>query len=296
MTASTKSKRLIGAHVSMAGGLDKAVQRAAKIGCNCMQIFSGSPRSWSRKLPEQNDLNKLFSEKEKLGVESIFTHALYLINLASLNNNLRQMSVGSLINELKFDSLITGSGVMVHLGSHLGKGWETIKDSLLKTLRDILSEAPSNSTLLIENSAGQKGKIASNISEIRWLLEKLNDERVGWCVDTCHAFAAGYPLVSSSKFADERHPDLLSEITRLNLMRSLKCVHLNDSKVEFDSGNDRHDNIGEGMIPSQDIKRFIQNSQISNIPIITEVPGFDNKGPDLKNIFRIKKLIEEGEG
>ncbi len=295
MTTSTKTKRLIGAHVSMAGGLDKAVQRAAEIECNCMQIFSGSPRSWSRKLPEQDDLNKLFSEKEKLGIESTFTHALYLINLASPNDDLRQKSKNSLSHELKFDSLIKGSGVVVHLGSHLGKGWEATKDSLLKTLRDILSKAPLNSTLLIENSAGQKGKIASSIEEISWLLEELNDERVGWCVDTCHAFAAGYPLVPSSKFVDEKHPDLLSEIMRLKLVDSLKCVHLNDSKVEFDSGNDRHDNIGEGMIPPQDIKRFLHSSQISNIPIITEVPGFDNKGPDLKNILRIKKIIEEGE-
>jgi len=288
-------KRLIGAHVSMAGGLDKAVQRAAKIKCNCMQIFSGSPRSWNRELPNQNDLKKMFSEKEKLGLESIFTHALYLINLASPKGDLRQKSIDSLAHELKFDSVIKGSGVVVHLGSHLGKGWESIKDSLLETLRGILSKAPVNSTLLIENSAGQKGKIASDLNEIIWLLEGLHDERVGWCVDTCHAFAAGYPLVSSSEFVDENHPDLLSEIKRLNLANSLKCVHLNDSQVDFDSGNDRHDNLGEGKIPQGDLKEFLQSSIISNVPIITEVPGFDNKGPDLENIIRIKTMIGEAE-
>lgn len=294
MKAPKKSKRMIGAHVSMAGGLDKAVRRATDIGCNCMQIFSGSPRSWSRRLPTENDIGKLFSEKKKLDFKSIFTHALYLINLASPDNELKQKSINSLIHELKFDSLINGSGVVVHLGSHLGKGWDNVKDQLLLTLKEILEKAPLDSTLLIENSAGQKGKIASNLDEIRWLIENLDDKRVGWCVDTCHAFAAGYSLVASSSFSDNNHPDLLTEINRLNLFKTLKCIHVNDSQVEFAAGNDRHDNVGEGKIPLQDLKEFLNHLDIKKIPLITEVPGFDNKGPDLKNILRIKKLIGEG--
>ncbi len=294
MGSSKNSKMMIGAHVSMAGGLDKAIQRASNIGCNCMQIFSGSPRSWSRNLPTENDLNKLFSEKKKIDFKSIFTHALYLINLASPDNELKQKSINSLIHELKFDSLIKGSGVVVHLGSHLGKGWENVKGQLLLTLKEILEKAPLDSTLLIENSAGQKGKIASNLDEIHWLIDTLNDQRVGWCVDTCHAFSAGYPLVASSSFSkDNNTPDLLTEINRLNLIETLKCIHVNDSQVEFAAGNDRHDNIGEGKIPPQDLKEFLNHLDIKKIPLITEVPGFDNKGPDLENIKRIKKLIGE---
>ncbi len=288
------NSRLIGAHVSMAGGLDKAVKRAASINCNCMQIFSGSPRSWQRSLPTQDELNKLFSIQKELSVSSIFTHALYLVNLASPKPDLLQKSINSLIHDLHFDSLVKGSGVVVHLGSHLGKGWDSIKKQLLVTLQEILKNSPANSTLLIENSAGQKGKIASNLEEISWLLEKLNSSRVGWCVDSCHAFAAGYPLVKKSQYASEHSSDLITEISRLGIKDALKCIHVNDSKVKFNAGNDRHDNIGEGEIPQTDFKQFLQSELCQRIPLITEVPGFDGKGPDLENIKRLKSLAGVG--
>ena len=118
MNQNKQGIKLIGGHVSMAGGLDKAVGRAAKIGGNCMQIFSGSPRSWARTLPTTKELEKLFAEQEKLSVKSIFTHALYLVNLVSDKPDLVKKSVATLIFELKFDSLVKGSGVVVHLGNN----------------------------------------------------------------------------------------------------------------------------------------------------------------------------------
>lgn len=286
-----KSSRLIGAHVSMAGGLDRAVERAAKLECNCMQIFSGSPRSWSRVLPSLSEVKKLFSKQQKLSVKSIFTHALYLINLTSDNQELKQKSIESLVHELQFDSLIKGEGVVVHLGSHMGKGWLAVKDDLLETLNHILNRTPSDSTLLIENSAGQKGKIGSDLSEIAWLISSLNSKRVNWCLDTCHAFSAGLPLVPSSSLVDADHPDLVSIIKTLDLDSSLKCIHLNDSKVPLGAGNDRHDNILEGVIPATDLQAFVNHKLLKHIPLITEVPGFDGQGPDLKNINRIKQLL-----
>lgn len=284
------SVSLIGAHVSMAGGLHKAAQRAAAINCNCMQIFSGSPRSWARKLPTEQDLNKLFSEQEKLSVSAIFTHALYLVNLASPKPDLLQKSTNSLIHDLNFDSLVKGSGVVVHLGSHLGAGWGAVREQLLAKIKKILNQTPEESLLLIENSAGQKGKIASDLAEIRWLLDRLPENRVGWCVDTCHAFAAGYPLSPSSQYQDQDHPDLISEIKRLNLQDSLRCVHVNDSRVKFAAGDDKHDNIGEGLIPQQDLQDFLRDPVIAGKPLVTEAPGFDGKGPDLENIKRLRQF------
>lgn len=296
MKQSTKTIKLIGGHVSMAGGLDKAVGRTAKIEGNCMQIFSGSPRSWARTLPTTEELRKLFSEQEKLSVRAIFTHALYLVNLASDKPELVKKSVATLVSDLTFDSLVKGSGVVVHLGSHQGRGWDAVKENLLKKIKKILNETPPNSRLLIENSAGQKGKIASDLNEIKWLLERLNPDRVGWCLDTCHAFAAGYPLSPDSKLSqfNNKH-DLLSLISQLDLADSLKCVHVNDSKVAFDSGNDRHDNIGEGEIPQEDLRYFLRHDLTKNVPLITEAPGFDGKGPDVENINRLKKLAGVGE-
>ncbi len=284
--------RLIGAHVSMVGGLDRAVERAAELGCNCMQIFSGSPRSWARQLPSTVEINKLFSKQRKLGVKSIFTHALYLINLTSDNPELKQKSIQSLVHELQFDSLIKGAGVVVHLGSHTGRGWGAVKDDLLELLGDILDRTPIDSTLLIENSAGQKGKIGSDLAEIAWLISSLNSSRVGWCLDSCHAFAAGLPLVVDSGLVDADHPDLISLIQANHLDNSLRCIHLNDSKVVFGAGNDRHDNILEGHIPEADLRSFVNHKLLTHLPLITEVPGFDGGGPDLANIKRIKDLVD----
>ena len=296
MNQNKQGIKLIGGHVSMAGGLDKAVGRAAKIGGNCMQIFSGSPRSWARTLPTTKELEKLFAEQEKLSVKSIFTHALYLVNLVSDKPDLVKKSVATLIFELKFDSLVKGSGVVVHLGSHQGRGWESVREKLLDTIKQILEQTPADSMLLIENSAGQSGKIASDIEEIKWMLQRLDNNRVGWCLDTCHAFAAGYHLVNDSKYAQEsKQPDLISLIKEMDLADSLKCIHVNDSKVEFNSGNDRHDNIGEGEIPQKDFEGFLRHKRVRGVPLITEAPGFDGKGPDLENIKRLKKLTGVGE-
>lgn len=288
------NSRQIGGHVSVSGGVHLAVERVAKIGGNCLQVFSGSPRSWRRSEPEQKDLQKMFANKNKLGVKSVFTHALYLVNLASDKEELVSKSVQSLIFDLKFDSLVKGSGVVVHLGSHQGRGWEVVKNDLVEIIQQILVKTPQDSTLLIENSAGQKGKIASDLAEIHWLLDQLQTDRVGWCVDTCHAFAAGIPLVKSSQYCDQaQQPDLISQINQLNLNKSLKCLHVNDSSVEFNAGNDRHDNIGEGFIPQEDLEKFLQHEIVNNIPIITEVPGMDGKGPDKENIDRLKALVKK---
>lgn len=289
---STKHVKEIGGHVSVSGGVHLAVERAAEIGGNCMQVFSGSPRSWKRSELKKNDIKKMFAKQQELSVYSIFTHALYLVNLASNNQELVDKSVRSLIFDLKFDSLVKGSGVIVHLGSHQGRGWDTVKSQLVDIIKLILRKTPQDSTLLLENSAGQKGKIASDLTEIKWLFDKINSKRVGWCVDTCHAFAAGYPLVGSSKYTqNSTKDDLVTVIKDLDLLNSLRCLHVNDSKTKFGSGNDRHANIGEGLIPQSDFKQFLNNQLLTDIPIITEVPGLDGKGPDKENIKRIKHLL-----
>jgi len=282
----------IGGHVSISGGLDKAVQRAYDLGGNIMQVFSGSPRVWQRSDLAGIDLGKLFAKQEELGVESIIIHTLYLVNLASDQPELVGKSVRSLIYDLKLDSLVKGSGVVVHLGSHQGRGWDAVKDQLAEKIKYILAETPGDSHFLIENSAGQKGKIAGELTEIRWLLDEINSNRLGWCLDTCHAFAAGYSLVQNSELMKKSNKsDLMTTITDLDLWQTLACLHVNDSKVEFNTGRDRHENIGDGFIPQEDLKKFLNQPQIISQPLITEVPGVDGKGPDRENIDRIKQLV-----
>ncbi|MBU0974171.1 deoxyribonuclease IV [Patescibacteria group bacterium] len=306
--------RKIGAHVSVSGGLYKAIERASKIGANCVQLFSGSPRVWKRKdLTEFNTL-KLFSKQKELAVDPIFIHSLYLINLASNKPELLEKSFNALKYDLEFDSLVKGSGIIVHLGSHQGRGWESAREQVVQQIAGLLSVTPRDSTFLIENSAGQNGKLCSNLEEIRWLMDRVFElggeksnflmnmfkKRLGWCFDTCHAHAAGYALGENRNFrveTEKTHIILknsfmkktaLEEITALKLWSTLKCIHVNDSKDDFNSGRDRHANLGEGNIPTEDFIYFLNYKKILKIPLLLEVPGLDKNGPDAHNIAILK--------
>lgn len=274
------SMRKIGAHLSTTGGVDKAVENAHDMGANCLQVFSGSPRMWRRTSLDKIDAAKIFAAQAKFDVKPIFTHALYLVNLASDKPELVQISTQTLIHDLKFDAHIKGSGVVVHLGSHQGRGFEAVKNQLVTQIKNILANTPADSTFLIENSAGQNGKIASQLEEVRWLLDQVDSPRLGWCFDTCHGFAAGYDLATVG-----------AKLTDLNLWSTLKVIHINDSRDPFDSGRDRHDNLGEGNIPAESLKTFLTLPPALEIPLITEAPGFDGNGPDAENIARIKALV-----
>lgn len=296
------TQRLIGAHVSSAGGHDKAIERAATIGCNCAQVFSGSPRGWQRPNLDTIDTEKLSAKQQELSVKPVFTHALYLINLTADKPEVITKSVETLKKELAFDAHIGGAGVVVHLGSHLGNGWQNVKVELVKKIGQVLEQSPEESCLLIENSAGQQGKLCSDLSEIHWLLDELekvgrfvSQGRLGWCFDTCHAWAAGYYLGSQPpESAESKNIPLGSAqqiISQLGLWQSLKVIHVNDSRDPFAAGRDRHANIGEGTIPHGDLEYFLNLSELQNIPLITEVPGFEGNGPDAENIARIAKML-----
>jgi deoxyribonuclease-4 len=272
--------RRIGAHLSTAGGIDLAVQHAHDIGANCLQVFSGSPRMWRRTPLDKIDAPKIWAKQTECGVTPIFTHALYLVNLVSDKPELVQISAASLQHDLKFDSHIKGSGVVVHVGSHQGRGFEIGQAELVVQIKNILAATPEDSRFLIENSAGQNGKIASDLQEICWLLDQVDSPRLGWCFDTCHGFAAGYNLGEVGQLLRD-----------FNLWSTLKVIHVNDSRDPFDSGRDRHANIGEGLIPQADLKAFLLSPEVLEIPVITEAPGFDGNGPDAENINRIKNLF-----
>lgn len=287
--------RKLGAHVSSSGGHFKAVERASAIGANCVQVFSGSPRVWAKPKLESIDTKTFFTTQKMLNVSPVITHALYLINLASDKPENVQKSINSLIYELTFDSLIKGAGVVVHLGSHQGRGWDAVKEQVAHGIEEILKKTPEDSTFLIENAASRNGKIGGDLSEIQWLIEQIKSPRLGWCMDTCHAHAGGYVLSPTSTLQlDAEKPGGVIEqkISECNLWSTLKCIHVNDSRDDFASGRDRHANIGDGNIPIEDLRYFLNLEKIKDIPLILEVPGLDNEGPDQENIERVKKLIQ----
>jgi deoxyribonuclease-4 len=291
--------RKIGGHVSASGGVDKAIERAAAIGGNCVQIFSGSPRVWQRPSLDTVDVTKIAAKQQELNVAPIFTHALYLLNLASENQELVQKSIKAISFDLEFDAKLGGAGVVVHVGSHQGRGWEAVREQVAREIGQLLATAPRSAHFLIENAAGQNGKIGGELEEIRWLLDTVAAEQLGWCLDTCHSFAAGYYLGEN---APDTPPEegwaaksMLSEIERLNLWSPLKCVHVNDSRDPFGSGRDRHANLGEGSIASVDLEYFVNHKLIADKPLILEVPGKEKEGPDAENIQRLKKLVGEAQ-
>jgi len=290
-------KRRIGAHTSTAGGFELALERVRQIGGNCAQIFSSSPRVWQNAWETKLDAKKFIDQQKKLDVQPVFTHALYLINLASANPESVKKSVAALVAELKFDAAIgggaNGAGVIVHLGSHMGLGWEAVKNRVVDAIKQVLDSTPSNSTLLIENSAGQKGKICSDLSEIRWLIDQLKSPRIGWCFDTCHGFTAGYFLGEKMDFTEAAmgRGSATEKISELELWPTLKCIHVNDSKGGFASGLDRHENLGDGQIGIENFKFFLSQKEIENIPLVLEVPGLAGQGPDAENIQRLKNLL-----
>jgi len=292
---SAAAQRKIGAHVSAAGGHYKALQRAAEIGSNCVQLFSGSPRVWKKPALESIDVDKINSERKKLSVEPIFTHSLYLVNLASDKPEILQKSIDSVLYELQFDALISGAGVVVHIGSHQGRGFAAVESQLVETLAHILERAPKNSRLLIENAASRNGKIGGELTEIARLLNALETRgsfvsqgRIGWCLDTCHAHASGYVIAAEPR---GEHLSAVAQITELDLWPSLCCIHANDSKDTCGSYRDRHENMGEGTIPPADFRAFFARPEVAHIPIITEAPGFDGNGPDRENIKRLWERV-----
>lgn len=288
--------QLIGAHVSTAGGVEKSMKRASDIGANVIQIFSGSPRFWKRKKLNEVPIDKLFSEQKQYGVKRIYIHALYLTNLATDKPDLAQKSVDALKYDLSFASHIKAKGVVVHVGSHQGRGWDIVREDVVKRIKEILDGTPKDSIFLIENSAGQKGKVNSDLSEIRWLIDIVGSKRLKWCLDTCHGFSAGYSL---SKLQHKSHDNsksgrglMTDEIAKYKLWNDLVVIHVNDSKGKFDGGIDRHENLGEGNITSEVFKEFLSHLQVKKKPLILEVPGLEGKGPDSENIERLKGLVK----
>lgn len=275
----------IGAHLSCAGGYENGLHKAVEIGANALQIFSGSPRVWARKPLVKDELARFAQTADQMNIRPLFVHALYLVNLASETKESVQKSINVLTHELKFGKEIGCAGVVVHLGSHQGRGWEAVRESVAQSVKKIIVESESPTPFLIENSAGQKGKLCSDLAEIRWLLDAVNEPTLGWCYDTCHGWAAGYQV------AQQEGKSLFAEIDANQLWDSLRCLHVNDSRDPFASGRDRHANILQGTIPKEEWVALLNHPRFAHTPFITEAPGLDGEGPDAYNIQTLRSLV-----
>lgn len=284
--------RRIGAHLSISGGLAQAVARTVEIGGNALQIFSSSPRMWLADLPKKEEVDKFTGQCRKHDIRPVFIHAKYLINLGSPEPSLVEKSINSLKYDLKVAGLIKAEGVIVHLGSHLGRGFEMIREQLIRSINNILQASSAGVELIIENSAGQKGKLCSQLSEIKSIFGSVESTRLTWCLDTCHAYNAGYSLGKGSENTLIQN-DIVNEAKKLGILDRLVCLHINDSRDEFASGHDRHENLGQGRMGLKLLKEYVNQPEFNQLPLVIETPGFDKKGPDKKNLDILKSLIDE---
>lgn len=277
--------RRIGAHVSSAGGPSNAIKNIVAIGGNCLQIFAGSPRMWSRKIYDPQEVDKFDKLAKTNDINPTFIHALYLVNLGSDNPDILKKSFDALLTDLKNGDLINAAGVIIHVGSHQGRGFDSVKDQIVNQINTLLSQT-EKTPIIIENSAGQQGKIGTS-EEISTLLKEINHPRIKVCIDTAHLFESGCDITNKSEL--EKYID---QLEKLEILPHINCLHLNDSKTKLNSKHDQHHNLGEGFIGLESLANFANHPKLKHLPIILEVPGFDNKGPDAKNITIARSVID----
>lgn len=274
----------LGAHVSAAGGLHRAIDRAQAIGAEAVQIFASSPRSWSLKpIPEDHVI--LYREKSATsGIAPTFLHGIYLVGLGG-NTDLLNKSMDSLSAHMNIAGQIGAVGVIFHIGSHKGKGFEAVLPQIVFALKEILDRSHPGVRLIIENSAGMGDHIGSSFVEIGNIIEAVDNDNLMVCLDTEHCFAAGYNLADP-----EEINGVIEEFDKEIGLSRLTVVHANDSKVECGGGIDRHENIGDGYIGINGFEVIMRHSAFEEIPFILEVPGFDKTGPDIRNLDILKEI------
>ena len=290
----------LGAHQSISGGYTQALERINNIGGNCLQIFSSSPRGWNFAKENKQEIFQFLNLKSQLNIDPIYFHATYLINLAD-DSRIGHMSKLSLIAELNLAPKLGIKGSIIHLGSFkLNKPNKSMLplfngrtgvvsnqskyQTLIKNIGEILDKTPKESLFIIENAGNRK--IGQTLEEISQIVKDVNNPRVRICFDTCHLFSNGY------KFDTNQELDsFLAKLAKLEINNILELWHFNDSRDEFDSGHDRHDNIGQGKINIDEFKTLLNHPQTKNFPFIIETPGFDGNGPDKKNLDILKSLV-----
>lgn len=283
--------RYLGAHVSTAGGVQQAPLMAKEIGANTIQIFAKNNNQWFAKRPLTDEEVQKFSENKKAcGVQIAFSHAGYLINLASPNPKNYQLSLKSFAQEMERAIALNLDFVVLHPGAHVGSGMQQGIGRIADGLRQVLEKFPNRKTwLLLETTAGQGTSIGHRFEELAAILDLAEDvPRIGICLDTCHVFAAGYDIS-----ANEGYQKMWKEFDRWVGFKKLKAIHLNDSKQNLGSRVDRHEQIGKGKIGETAFHLLMQDQRFTKIPMVLETPKHDNpKKYDRMNLKKLRSFIK----
>jgi deoxyribonuclease-4 len=274
----------VGVHVSIAGSLDLAVDRARDAGCDVFQMFSRNPRGWGYQ-PVIPEVAEAFRSKIKTTGLIPVDHMPYLPNLASPKPEIYEKSVATLTSELDRCGTLAIPYLVTHLGHHLGDGIAGGRARVIDAINHALAGSKSPTMLILENTAGEKNSVGSSFEHIRGIIDGIEEKkRIGICFDTCHAFAAGYELRTEDGIAET-----LSQLDESAGLKNLRVIHLNDTKGDRGSGLDRHEHIGLGFIGEDGFRRLLHNKVFSALPLICETP-VDERRDDRGNIQTVREL------
>jgi deoxyribonuclease IV len=275
----------IGAHVSSAGGIHTAIDRAEEMGADSVQIFTQSPRMWRPTNHPPENIDRFKERRAEAGIDGVLCHALYLINLASPKDDMYEKSVAALSNTVDVGSAIEADGVVFHIGSHLGAGMDVGLERVVEGMKPVLDRCSETTWLLMENSAGTGATIGRSIEELAVIFDRLDGHpRLGVCLDSCHLYASGYDVT------DEAALDtVLDEVDASIGFDRLRALHVNDSETPLGSNRDRHANIGEGLM-GRKLGVFLRHRRLQGLPAVLEVPGVDGRGPNADEVRKAKKL------
>lgn len=279
--------RRIGVHVSIAGKIWESLERAKRLKCNTMQIFSRNPRGWQASELSTADIERFKFLKETYDIRPVAVHIPYIINLASPDEKLYKRSIIAYMEDLERADLLGAEYFVTHLGSHVGTGEKGGIARFSRAINDIINNVKPRATILLENTAGSGSWIGYKFEHIKRIISAISKpDKVGVCLDTAHTFEAGYDI--KTKAGLER---TLKDFDRLVGTERIKVVHFNDSISSLGSNVDRHQDIGKGMIGLEAMGRIVNHPKLKDAAIIMETPKESDKD-DMRNIAVARKLLK----
>jgi len=281
---------LLGAHMSIAGGVFNAFAQGEESGCTTIQIFTKSSNQWRAKELTDEEVEKYHSEQKRTGIDPVIAHDSYLINLGSPDKALIKKSREAFLVEMQRCEILKIPYLVTHPGSHLGKGEEWGIKRIAQSLDRLHEKAAGfNVKIALETTAGQGTNLGYRFEQIASMIEQTSEpNRLAVCVDTCHIFAAGYDITTKKAYEQT-----ISEFDRIIGLKRLAVIHFNDSKRELGSRVDRHSHIGEGNIGEEAFGFFMRDKRFDKIPKLLETPKGDDGEMDRINLGKLRKLAEK---
>ena len=281
---------LFGAHESIAGGVFNAIYRGQKATCDTIQMFNKSNNQWRAKILTDEEIEQFFQAIEETGVTATCSHSSYLINIGSPDPALNKKSFESLKVEMERCKALKIPNLVMHPGSHVGSGEETGLNTIADRINDLFAALSNNTvTLCLEATAGQGTNLGYTFEQLAYIIDRVEDkDHMGVCLDSCHIFAAGYPLIDRKEY--ETTIKSFDDVVGLD---RLKVFHLNDSKKEFGSKRDRHEHIGEGFIGLEGFYNIVNDPKLASVPMIIETPKGDELLEDIQNLKVLRGLVKK---